>query len=321
MHSRNIKIGFFRNENLGNCDPLARLLFVGMWCVADREGRMEDRPGRIAAEALPFDGVKPAEAERLVAQLAAERDPHDPTAPALIHRYRVGDKNYIQIVNFTKHQKPHHTEGASKLPPCEIPAQPNGEQTGSERGDNGEQTVDDPLVSSLDSLDSQNPKYPPYSPPKGDGAGEEQPPLTLAETPAVTDTPKRKRSAIPAPTYSPAFERLWAKSPPGTNFGKASASASCEDLIAFEGLTWEELERCVDRYVVASAGWTHRPHMDRFFSRKAQHAGKKGRLFEDYRDSVAGGTQVAATAESEEKRQGRLAREKWEAEHGVPVWR
>ena len=47
--ARNIKPGFFANENLAECDPLARLLFAGLWCLADREGRLEDRPKRIAA--------------------------------------------------------------------------------------------------------------------------------------------------------------------------------------------------------------------------------------------------------------------------------
>lgn len=53
--SRNLKPGFFKNEALAECTPLARLLFVGLWCLADREGRLEDRPKRIRAELLPYD--------------------------------------------------------------------------------------------------------------------------------------------------------------------------------------------------------------------------------------------------------------------------
>ncbi|MCX5689585.1 MAG: phage replication protein, partial [Planctomycetota bacterium] len=53
--ARNIKPGFFKNEELGAIPMGARLLFVGMWTLADREGRLEDRPARIAAEVFPYD--------------------------------------------------------------------------------------------------------------------------------------------------------------------------------------------------------------------------------------------------------------------------
>jgi hypothetical protein len=52
--SRNIKPGFFLNDELAECEPLARILFAGLWCIADREGRLEDRPKRIKAEVLPY---------------------------------------------------------------------------------------------------------------------------------------------------------------------------------------------------------------------------------------------------------------------------
>ena len=55
MRARNIKPGFFKNEALADCDLQARLLFVGLWCMADREGRMEYRPKRIKIEVLPYD--------------------------------------------------------------------------------------------------------------------------------------------------------------------------------------------------------------------------------------------------------------------------
>ena len=48
--ARNVKPGFFKNELLAECEPLARILFEGLWCEADREGRLEDRPRRLKAE-------------------------------------------------------------------------------------------------------------------------------------------------------------------------------------------------------------------------------------------------------------------------------
>lgn len=50
--SRNIKPGLFKNEVLGVADPIYTILFQGLWVLADREGRLEDRPMRIKAETL-----------------------------------------------------------------------------------------------------------------------------------------------------------------------------------------------------------------------------------------------------------------------------
>lgn len=102
---RSIEPGFFKNEDLGECSPLARLLFAGMWCWADREGRLEDRPRRLAAEILPYDRVEDAEA--LVGQLA-ER--------GFIERYEVNGKKLLQISTFGAHQDPHPRETPSDLP-------------------------------------------------------------------------------------------------------------------------------------------------------------------------------------------------------------
>ena len=103
--SRNIKPGFFLNDKLAECDPLARLLFAGLWCIADREGRLEDRPKRIKAEILPYDDC---DVDKLLNQLAKQ---------GFIIRYEIDDKRYIQISNFLKHQNPHIKEAASTIPP------------------------------------------------------------------------------------------------------------------------------------------------------------------------------------------------------------
>jgi len=106
--SRNIKPGFFLNDELAECDPLARLLFAGLWCIADREGRLEDRPKRIKAEVLPYDDC---DVDQLLDQLA-ERD--------FIVRYEVDGLRYIQIINFSKHQNPHKNEKDSEIPAPDL---------------------------------------------------------------------------------------------------------------------------------------------------------------------------------------------------------
>ncbi len=52
MRARGIKPAFFKNEELAELGTVAQLLFIGLWCLADREGRLEDRPKRIGAEVM-----------------------------------------------------------------------------------------------------------------------------------------------------------------------------------------------------------------------------------------------------------------------------
>lgn len=115
--ARNIKPGFFTNDVLAECSALARILFQGLWCHADREGRLEDRPRKLKAEILPYDDC---DAEELLCQLESR---------GFIIRYSHGDERFIQVVNFCKHQNPHVKESESTIPaPCLSGAKP--EQAG-----------------------------------------------------------------------------------------------------------------------------------------------------------------------------------------------
>jgi hypothetical protein len=106
MRARNIKPGFFKNDELAALDPLARILFAGLWCLADREGRLEDRPLRIKAEVLPYDSC---DVDSLLSSL---------DDAGFILRYQADGERYIQITHFLKHQNPHAREQASEIPPC-----------------------------------------------------------------------------------------------------------------------------------------------------------------------------------------------------------
>ena len=97
--ARNIKPGLFKNEVLGVADPIYTLAFEGLWLLADREGRLEDRPLRIKAETFPYrDGVD----INAILDWLKEND--------FITRYTVAGKAFIQINNFGKHQNPHKNE-------------------------------------------------------------------------------------------------------------------------------------------------------------------------------------------------------------------
>lgn len=108
MRSRNIKPGFFKNEILADCKPLSRILFAGLWCMADREGRLEYRPKRIKAELLPYDNAN-------ISELIGELEKH-----GFINLYSVNSVEYLQVVKFTLHQNPNIKECESTIPaPCQ----------------------------------------------------------------------------------------------------------------------------------------------------------------------------------------------------------
>jgi hypothetical protein len=102
--ARNIKPGFFRNADLVELSFEDRLLFIGLWTLADRDGRLEDRPKQIKMELFPADSV---DCNAMLDSLAAT---------GMVARYEVDGKRYLQVVNFGKHQNPHRDEKASTIP-------------------------------------------------------------------------------------------------------------------------------------------------------------------------------------------------------------
>lgn len=103
--ARNIKPGFFKNEVLGVADPLYSLLFEGLWVLADRAGRLEDRPLRIKGEVFPYrDGLN---VDAMLNWLDSN---------GFIRRYTAQGKKCILVLEFVKHQNPHKNEAESELP-------------------------------------------------------------------------------------------------------------------------------------------------------------------------------------------------------------
>lgn len=102
--ARNIKPGFFRNADLVELSFETRLLFIGLWTIADREGRLEDRPKQIKMELFPADSI---DCDKLLDELQSI---------GVVERYEHGGKRYLHVVNFCKHQNPHKDEKASTIP-------------------------------------------------------------------------------------------------------------------------------------------------------------------------------------------------------------
>jgi len=121
MRARNIKPSLFKNEVLGTADPLLTILFEGLWCEADREGRLEDRPLRLKAEILPYRND--ANVDAMLNWLAEH---------GFITRFEALGTKVIQVLKFSDHQRPHNNEAESVLPSMDAikhnqgkkPAQP-----------------------------------------------------------------------------------------------------------------------------------------------------------------------------------------------------
>lgn len=102
--ARLLKPGFFANQELAALPMAARLLFAGLWTLADRDGRLKDIPKWIDAQIFPYEEV---ETDSLLDQLQAA---------GFIRRYMKGGQDLIWIPSWQRHQRPHPNEPASTLP-------------------------------------------------------------------------------------------------------------------------------------------------------------------------------------------------------------
>ena len=100
---RYIKPGFWRNDRLAECSFQARLLFIGLWNFADRDGFVENRHKRIKADVFPYDDCD-------VPGLLSELEGH-----GFIATTNLGGEEVIQIANWHRHQRPHHQEAPSRF--------------------------------------------------------------------------------------------------------------------------------------------------------------------------------------------------------------
>jgi hypothetical protein len=151
---RYLKPEFFTDEELCNYPFETRLLFAGLWCHADKAGRLEYRPKFLKAMIFPYDKI---EIEKELIKLSEK---------PFISFFEVENKEYIQIVNWDKHQRPHHTEKESEISPMgkgkgieKGMGKGKGKQDeGSRELRNGELTVKERLNSKFEMFWNEYPK-------------------------------------------------------------------------------------------------------------------------------------------------------------------
>jgi hypothetical protein len=101
---RTIKPEFFTSEDIVSCSPLARILYIGLWCEADREGRMAWKPRTLKMRYLPGDSC---DLDALSKELIDAE---------MIAIYEVDGVVYAEIPTFSKHQVINNRESASAIP-------------------------------------------------------------------------------------------------------------------------------------------------------------------------------------------------------------
>jgi hypothetical protein len=103
MRARSIKPSFFKSDTIAELPFWVRILFQGLWSMADRRGIMEDRVKKIKAEIFPYDDVDVESGLILLSE------------KGFIIRYRPDSGAAIGILNFSKHQHPHPKEPDAEI--------------------------------------------------------------------------------------------------------------------------------------------------------------------------------------------------------------
>lgn len=199
-----IREGFFRNYELAQLSPLTRILFQGLWCLADKNGRLWDRPQQIKAECLPYDDC---DIEKMLTEL---------TDAGFIQRYEVGGKRCIQVVNFEKHQILTTWE---KNTSTDIPA-PRGFRRSSKPDQNGFE-VDQKSVRSRSALNNNDQNSNDQN--GSDHNSDDDLPFVGAEFRTALSEYERHRKEKRSPLTPTAKKRLYKKL---KDWGEAKATAA-----------------------------------------------------------------------------------------------
>lgn len=237
MRARNIKPGFWKNEDLVDLAFEHRLLFIGLWMLADREGRLEDRPKRIKMELFPCDNVN------------VEAGLQELCGLGLLERYESQGVKVVLITKFSEHQSPHHSEKRSELPgkagydpvnpPKKSSPKPakskggNGKPTNGSTEDYGERPAISPINTGEPTVDLPDAHGEPTVDPQNHH-GRNRPDSLNPDSPnpesintlgtSTSDAPAQGESASgedseKKPPYPQEFELAWQKYPkrPGSN--------------------------------------------------------------------------------------------------------
>lgn len=114
---RSVKPEFWADEDLAaQTSRDARLLYIGLWNLADEHARLRGDPRFLKGQVFAYDDdLSPADIEHLVGELVAA---------GKVQRYRSGSSTYLFLPNLAKHQRLETSKVESRLPPPPDPSEP-----------------------------------------------------------------------------------------------------------------------------------------------------------------------------------------------------
>lgn len=106
---RSVKPEFWTDEDLADLSRDARLLYIGLWNIADEHGRLRGDPRYVKGQLFPYDDDLSREAvDGLVDELAKV---------GKVVRYQAKGSSYLFLPTLHKHQRLDTAKVPSRLPP------------------------------------------------------------------------------------------------------------------------------------------------------------------------------------------------------------
>lgn len=130
---RSIKPEYWSSEQVMECSPIARLLFIGLWNFCDDAGNHVASERTIKAEIFPGDDISSTDVRRLLDELSSNK---------LIAFYTNDSKDYLHVTGWRKHQKidrptykhPAYSESDRRALDESSPPEGKGEEGSGEEG-------------------------------------------------------------------------------------------------------------------------------------------------------------------------------------------
>lgn len=123
---RSIKPEFWTSEQIAECSPNARLLFIGLWTFSDDSGIHPANAMRLKMEIFPADQFSKADVQAMIDELKAVD---------LVREYEVNGERYWSVTGW-KHQRIDQPTYKHPLPDGSIPSSPKRRRTFDERSPN-----------------------------------------------------------------------------------------------------------------------------------------------------------------------------------------
>ena len=118
---RMIDPNFWRDEKIGELEPIARLIFIGLWNFADDNGVGRANPKLLKADILPYDDTFPvSDFQKSLDKLSTQK---------LITLYEIEEQKYYYINNFLKYQSINRPTPSNLPLPSEKPLNTDNNNT------------------------------------------------------------------------------------------------------------------------------------------------------------------------------------------------